>query len=152
MAMIKRLLCFFVLHVQACFSQSSNNNRLPSLQTCTHESNYGFENDTNSRIVGGTNAKKNEWPFIVRLEVETRDYFALCSGTVVDNYWILRWQIINLFFVKKIKCWTLLSRGCGYKSYLQRFAYKFQWIWRVHEICSRLEDTTRIYLSLKTIN
>ena len=87
MAMIKRLLYLFVLQVRACFPKSSN---LPSLKTCTHESNYGFENSTSSRIVGGVNAEKNEWPFIVRLEVEIRDYYSLCGGTVIDNYWILR--------------------------------------------------------------
>ena len=110
MAMIKRLVCFFVLQVQACFPQSSDDirlpsedkfnlvipltNRLPSLKTCTHESNYGitrsFENGTNSRIVGGVNAKENEWPFLVRLDVRMFDGIGLCSGTVIDNYWILR--------------------------------------------------------------
>ena len=100
------LLCFFVLQVRACFPKSSDDNRLPSedkvaltnllpsLKTCTHESNYGvgrsFENGTNSRIVGGVYAKNNEWPFLVRLVIRTYDNYALCSGTVIDNNWILR--------------------------------------------------------------
>ena len=90
MAMIKRLLCLFVLEIRACFPQSSNDNRLPSLKTCTHESNYGFENNTSSLIVGGVNAKKNEWPFIVRLIIREPDTYGLCGGTVIDNNWILR--------------------------------------------------------------
>lgn len=67
---------------------SRNKDRLPSLKTCTHESNY---NTTVSRIVGGVYAKENDWPFLVRLDITDfsgNEY--LCGGTIIDNYWILR--------------------------------------------------------------
>ncbi|CBY15920.1 unnamed protein product [Oikopleura dioica] len=87
MTVIKRLLCFYILHARASFV-SRNKDRLPSLKTCTHESNY---NTTVSRIVGGVYAKENDWPFLVRLDITDfsgNEY--LCGGTIIDNYWILR--------------------------------------------------------------
>ena len=85
--MIKYIAFLFVLDVRA-------DSNLPSLATCTHESNYGYRSHNDSKIVGGIIAKENQWPFIVNLfhfvevgnSVEIKGF---CGGTVIDNYWVL---------------------------------------------------------------
>ncbi|CAG5110603.1 Oidioi.mRNA.OKI2018_I69.chr2.g4987.t1.cds [Oikopleura dioica] len=82
---------FFLIGLaQACFRTNLDN--LPNLETCSHELN--FERKTLpkvnvTKIVGGINAKNNQWPFITRLTVETDAGQALCGGTIIDNNWIL---------------------------------------------------------------
>ena len=75
---------------QACFSASEDS--FPALETCTHEMN--FEKDAlpkvnSSKIIGGINAKDNQWPFITRLSIKKEDGRYLCGGTIIDNHWIL---------------------------------------------------------------
>ena len=70
------------------------NDNLPSLKTCTHESNYGYRAQYSPRIVGGIEAKENQWPFIVDLSFIRSDYgedfaYHICAGTIIDNYWVL---------------------------------------------------------------
>ena len=92
--MIKFVAFLFGLSVQA------NNSFNSSLQTCTHESNYGyFSQDATLRIVGGIPAEENQWPFIVQLtsfvdvgnSSEVKDY---CGGTIVDDYWVLTYDFL----------------------------------------------------------
>ena len=78
---------FLQFQVEACLKQSESN--LPSLETCTHESNFGKQEGDGSKIVGGVTAKKNQWPFIARLTIGFDGGEALCGGTVIDNNWIL---------------------------------------------------------------
>ena len=88
--MVKFLLIFNFLQVgvEACLATSEK--KLPSLQTCTHESNFGKKNENDAKIVGGVTAQKNQWPFIARLTIGFDDgQDALCGGTVIDNNWVL---------------------------------------------------------------
>ena len=62
-------------------------NLIPNLATC---------DASNQRIVGGTSAVANTWPWIVRLLFQTADmvaasstsYYA-CGGTIIDENWVL---------------------------------------------------------------
>ena len=86
-----KMIRFFLLGLaQACFRTNLDN--LPSLETCSHELN--FERKTlpkvnATKIVGGINAKNDQWPFISRLTVETDAGQGLCGGSIIDNNWIL---------------------------------------------------------------
>ena len=38
-------------------------------------------------MINGTEAKRGEFPFVVRIEVETESRF--CGGSIIDKNWIL---------------------------------------------------------------
>ena len=74
----------------------------PSLQGCTREQNFPAEHlmrsygmkptvkkEVTPRIVGGTNAGANEWPWIVRLRLSISGLNGQCGGTIIDNNWVL---------------------------------------------------------------
>ena len=42
-----------------------------------------------NRIVGGIEANRNSWPWIVRLNVQIDNSFYLCGGTIIDDQTIL---------------------------------------------------------------
>merc|ERR1719223_1035127 len=88
MTMITFLLIFNFLQVEACLRTSEK--KLPSLQTCTRESNFGKNRGNDAKIVGGVTAEKNQWPFIARLTIGFDDgQESLCGGTIIDNNWVL---------------------------------------------------------------
>lgn len=97
--MIKFLLIFNFLQVEACLRTSEK--KLPSLQTCTRESNYGKKLGSDAKIVGGVTAEKNQWPFIARLTIGFDDgQESLCGGTIIDNNWVLTFVFSSLSISK----------------------------------------------------
>ena len=91
MIMIKFLLIFNFLQVEACLRTSEK--KLPSLQTCTRESNFGKKLGNDAKIVGGVTAEKNQWPFIARLTIGFDDgQESFCGGTIIDNNWVLTYD------------------------------------------------------------
>ena len=92
--MVKFVLIFQLLQVEACLRASDKN--LPSLQKCTHESNFGSKNGDEAKIVGGKTAEKNQWPFIARLTIGFDDgQESLCGGTIIDNNWVLTYDLTS---------------------------------------------------------
>jgi len=91
MTMVKFLLIFNFLQVEACLRTSEK--KLPNLQTCTRESNFGKKAENDAKIVGGITAENNQWPFITRLTIGFDDgQEALCGGTIIDNNWVLTYD------------------------------------------------------------
>jgi hypothetical protein len=99
MTMIKFLLIFNFLQVEACLRTSEK--KLPSLQPCTRESNYGKKLGSDAKIVGGVTAEKNQWSFIARLTIGFDDgQESLCGGTIIDNNWVLTYVFSSLSISK----------------------------------------------------
>ena len=72
---------------------------IPSLQTCTHESNFDGRFANSTKIVGGITAGENQWPYLVRLIIENQNgQQMLCGGTVIDNKWVLRLAGLEAIF------------------------------------------------------
>ncbi|CAG5113546.1 Oidioi.mRNA.OKI2018_I69.chr2.g7642.t1.cds [Oikopleura dioica] len=71
--------------------QSLSNIIVPNLQTCSHAENFPEERFFwTNRIVGGSLAEENQWPYIVRLDVRWGSWASYtCGGTVVDNHWVV---------------------------------------------------------------
>ena len=42
-----------------------------------------------SRIVGGSQAEQNEWPWQVSLQLYRGAWFHFCGGSLIDNRWVL---------------------------------------------------------------
>ena len=65
----------------------------PKMQTCTGAQNFG----AGGRIVGAgaKPAKKNSWPWLVRVEMRSSrgGQFSMCSGTIISDDIILPGKI-----------------------------------------------------------
>ena len=42
-----------------------------------------------SRIVGGSQAEQNEWPWQVSLQLYRGAWFHFCGGSLIDHRWVL---------------------------------------------------------------
>jgi len=59
-------------------------NRLPATQHCAVMTNTRKDLGKN-RIVGGLNARKNNWPFIVSINL----HGSSCGGSILNDKWII---------------------------------------------------------------
>ena len=72
------------------FSCCSRKQLPEGFEEATNKITPGLNCDKNNRIVGGSVADKNTWPWLVMLSVITSDgYEGLCGGTILSDTRIL---------------------------------------------------------------
>ena len=64
-----------------------------------------------TRIIGGHEAAMNSWPWLVNFVKNTNKSFQVCSGNLIDPYWILTTAhcFVSTLFHYSVDEWTYIA-------------------------------------------